>query len=952
MAETVISFGAFEVFPDRRLLLNSGHPVQLGSRALDILLILAAHPGEVVSKKDLIAHAWPETFVEESSLRVHVGRLRKALGDNQSTARFLTNVPGRGYCFVAPVTVKAKPRAAQQQTTSRTALGPLRLTPVFGRDDFVRATSRQLGQRRLVTLVGPGGIGKTTAAVAIGNAATTTFRDGVRFVDLAPVSDPFDVVRTVASALGVSGRLGDVSNDVVAFLADRQILILLDNCEQVIESAAALVETILADAPQVTILATSREPLRAEGEWIQRMPPLELPPLSEKLTAAEAMRYSAVQLFVERASLSLGGYELADDEAFIVADICRRLDGIALAIELASHQVAYLGLSGVAESLRSSFDVLTRGRRTALPRHRTMRATLDWSYYLLPRNEQLILRRLAVFNGCFPPDAARQVTTDHDVDFDEAFTDLVAKSLIAVDTGRKVAPCRLLDTTRAYAAEKLEEESEVARYSRRHAEYYRALFDRAKAEWETRPTVEWLDAYGPHLANLRAALQWAFTPINDPLLGVALTVAAVPFWYALSLVDECLGWVQQALAWLEKVPEQDQRRRMQLYAALGWPRMRATAGLPNGANAWETSLAIAEQLGDLDYQLRALWALWVDRNNHGQSRLSAAIADKFSALAATSSDPADAIIGDRMRGKSLLFLGDIAGACRLTQRMLERYVPPVNQSHLIRFQYDQNTEARITLAQILWLQGFPDSALREVNDMLGRARAIKHTLSLAHALADAACKIALVIGDLQAAEAHIAELREVTKAHALDVWNTYADCYAGELQIKRGDVQSGVETLRVGIDKLERGNFVLYRTAFLGALAGGYGQLGQIDAGMAEIESALAQCERTGEQFHLAELQRIRGELLLGRRAKDARQAAEAAFRQSLETANHQGALSWMLRSATNLTRLMIAEGRHVEALAVLDPVLDRFTEGFKSADFTAAAAILRQLSHTRHASA
>ena len=319
-----------------------------------------------------------------------------------------------------------------------------------------------------------------------------------------------------------------------------------------------------------------------------------------------------MQLFVERAAASLGGLRLADRDAPIVAEICRRLDGIALAIEFAAGRVDAFPLEELAALLDDRFRVLTRGRRTALPRHQTLRATLDWSYGLLPRPEQATLCRLSVFNGAFTLAAAADVVTGAEMevgDVEDRVASLVAKSLIATEAGNGGVHYRLLDTTRAYAREKLEESGESAEFARRHAQYYRRLFGRAEREWEAQPTAAWLATYARHIDNLRAALGWSFSPGGDAAVGVALAVAAVPLWFQLSLVDECLGWVERARAALDESPGGDERRRMQLHAAVAWSEMFTTSGAEDrvSASASMTALRLAEQLGNTGYQLRALW---------------------------------------------------------------------------------------------------------------------------------------------------------------------------------------------------------------------------------------------------------------------------------------------------------------------------------------------------------
>jgi predicted ATPase len=579
-----------------------------------------------------------------------------------------------------------------------------------------------------------------------------------------------------------------------------------------------------------------------------------------------------------------------------------------------------------------------------------MRATLDWSFTVLPIAEQILFRRLAAFNGVFSLDAARAVSCDDQIArsaIDEMIANLVEKSLVTANFVGNDVHYRLLETTRAYGLERLASSGEAEEVARRHASYYREIFDRAEAEWETRPAAEWLDDYAFHIDNLRAALDWSFSAAGDKAIGVALAAAAVPLWFQLSLVDECLSRVQQALAVLDATPGQDLRRRMQLHGALGWPRMRAIAGLPGGAAAWQETLRLADLIGDTDYQQRALWALWVDRTNSGEPREALVIAEKFSALAVTTGEVAEEKIGDRMRARSLYLLGDLAHARDYIGSMLDRYVPPTKRSHVARFQYDQRLVARITLARVLWLQGYADQALREIESIVDQAGAIHHTLTLAHVLSDAACPVALMIGDLDLAERYTAMLHEQTKTHSLDVWNSYADGFAGEIRIRRGDHASGLDCLRGAIETLSHANFILYQTAFLASLAQGLHAVGQTSGALATADQAISQCDRTGEAWLLAELHRIRGVIQVHAPERYVAGAGEATLLHALEIARGQQSLAWELRTATSLSQHWHRTGRSADARALIAAMLQKLTEGFATPDHRAASALLADIDRT-----
>src|SRR5580698_8096522 len=341
----VVSFGPFSLFAAERLLKKADEPVPLGDRALDILIALAERAGEVVTHKELISRVWPDVTVEEGNLRFQMATLRKALGDGRDGVRYVSTVAGRGYCFVAPVTRSTAARTVPvtwTATTERVQKLPPRPARMVGRDDTVRALAEQLQVRRFVSIVGAGGIGKTTVAISVAHALLDGFNGAVFFVDLAALTDAELVPTAVASTLGLMVQTQDPVVGLLAFVGDKKILLVLDSCEHVVGVAAALAERVVCEAPQAHILATSREALRVEGEHVHLLYSLDCPPEDAGLTATEALEYPAAQLFMERAAASGYGAVLSDIDAPIVARICRRLDGIALALELAASRVVPL----------------------------------------------------------------------------------------------------------------------------------------------------------------------------------------------------------------------------------------------------------------------------------------------------------------------------------------------------------------------------------------------------------------------------------------------------------------------------------------------------------------------------------------------------------------------------------------------------------------------------------
>ncbi len=463
---------------------------------------------------------------------------------------------------------------------------------------------------------------------------------------------------------------------------------------------------------------------------------LKFLPHRSDLTASGALAYPAVQLFVDRVTSSVRGFELTDTDAPVVADICRKLDGIALAIELAAGRVDVFGLRGVAARLDDRVRLLTHGLRTALPRHQTLAATLDWSYDALLENEQAALRRLSVFAGSFTLDAAQAVAADGLIvasDIVEVVASLVSKSLLNADVTTAIGHYRLLDTTRAYALQKLTESGEFDQTARRHAKYVQHLLDRASADATTSSSMApaaGLSAESKLVDEARAVIDWAFSSGGDIECGVALTVASVPLWTHLSLNGECCRYVEQALLAGRTIFRQNDRREMQLLAALGAALVWTKGPGPEADAAFMSALKIADSLDDADYQIRLLWGLWSSHFNSGRIRMSLGTAKQFRDVAANRGDAAAVLVGERTIGMSLFYLGDHTNSRLHAEAMLRRYSRPRDRSHILRFQFDPRIVSRTLLSKLLWAQGFADQAMSEAHSMVEEATTVGHAMSL------------------------------------------------------------------------------------------------------------------------------------------------------------------------------------------------------------------------------
>ena len=945
-AGAVITFGAFRLHPDRHLLFKDNKPVALGSRALDILIALADRAGELVTKDELVTRAWPNTIVEESNLRAQIALLRKALGDSGGAAHFIVAVPGRGYRFVAPISSSILADGAEAASAQNNL--PRLLRSPIGREEAIKTVRGRFQRYRLTTIVGPGGIGKTTLGVAVAEQLLSSYKHGVCFLDLAPLANDQLVSGVLAAALGLADSSKDPLSGVIAHLRERRMLLVFDSCELVVDATARLAEALLRQTSEIHILATSREGLRAEGESVYRLAPLDLPPMSAGLTAGEALTSPAVQLFVDHAISRGSGFEFDDGEAPLVADICRQLDGIPLAIELAAGRVGAFGTRGVAELLNDRFRLLAGGRRTALPRHQTLEATIDWSYEALSDPEQTLLRRLGVLAGEFTLEAIAAIMTGAsglDTDLPLHLSNLISKSLVVVDVHQKIAQYRLLDTTRAYALAKISQRGEFNGIILRLANYLCRVLEHSHGEIELVPADEWLGRYSRHINNVRMVLDWAYSPKGDPAVGLAVTVAAIPLWYQLSAVDECLRCVKRALLSIGPGPERDAQARqvMQLYRALGLSQAFKVGFALQAPAAFAKALEMAEDLHDVDAQLEALWGLWLCRVGMGEYRESLGIAQQFMKLA---DNGLDRFIGDRMMSMTLFCMGDCKGARTHADHMLahDTSAPEAISSSSVRFRFGQSVTARVQPAQLLWIQGFPDQAVLAAKNAVDAARASGHAISLCEALARWACPVSIHVGDMAAADLAITTMLDLAATNALGPWEVFGRCWKGALLIKQGHGNRGIPLLRTALEEIQKGRlFTLYNVRFLGFLAEGLASMGQSAEGFALVDAAIRHSEEKEELWCVAELLRVKGEILL--QDGTGSSSAEQCFLQSVKFARRQDALSWELRTSMSMSRLLRERGEVAKAHGSLAKVYRRFTEGFETADLRAAKALLAEFS-------
>ncbi|MEZ0214774.1 MAG: winged helix-turn-helix domain-containing protein [Xanthobacteraceae bacterium] len=933
------AFGPFVLIPERQLLLRDEKPVRLGNRALDMLTVLVERQGEVVTKRQLMARVWPDLFVDEGNLKVNMVALRRALGEDPQSP-YIATVVGRGYRFVAPVRRSdAETDAIEGAAKSPNHNLPHPTVRLVGRAGTIKVLQADLEQTRLVSIVGPGGMGKTTVAIAAVEPSVASFHDGTWLVELASLKDPTLVANAIATSIGLTAHSANMLAALCAYLRCRQMLIVLDSCEHLIEPVAAAVSRILAEAEDVKILTTSREPLGVIGERVRRLPGLETPPSASHLRAAEALAFPAVQLFVDRARDRLEGFELSDADAPKAAEICRRLDGLALAIELAATRIDAFGVAGLLQQLDDRFRLL-EGPRGGAERHRTLTATIDWSYNLLAANEQTLLRRLAIFAGVFPLKAAHFIATDAHTETARIADDLaklVSKSLVTAEPRDRGVEYRLLDTTRSYGLAKMVEQGELEAIRLRHARYCLEIAAEATSatEWATRDA--WLACNTGKIDDIRDAVRWIFSDMAHAAIGIELTIAAIALWKRLSLVDECRAAVERVLD--ERFAAlRSQRDDLILNLTLGATLLHVRGPVPQVKACLTRAHEIAEALGDADAQVECLrglseFDLWA-----GNTRAALSGSKKAQVVAIREQIAAGQHV-DAQAGSALSYMGDLTASQRQLEGIVSQRLPLDWRGRANRFEFDQRLAARGTLASVLWLNGFPDQAVEMARRQLREAEDSYYAVSLCHAILLGSAVVGIYVRDIEGVDRFLTRGLQHATEHGLSVWRAMTTCLRGRWQLeakKPFDIASYQQALA----ELHDGGFRLRYNNYLTNFAEGLAQHGDFEGGHAYVDQAMAVSFDTGQIIGIPEMLRIKGDIYRAEGARESPQAGDC-YRQSMEWALKLNSPGWQLRTAISLVEHGRESGLDAHAEDALLQAYARFTEGFDTGDLRRARALL-----------
>jgi predicted ATPase/DNA-binding winged helix-turn-helix (wHTH) protein len=894
-----LKFGPFELSSTERVLRREGEALPLGGRALDILIYLAERPGEVIAKQELMDRVWSDVTVEEGSLRVHVAAIRKALGDGQFGNRYIANIKGRGYSFVGIVVPLAGSTEASSDSSRQQGRLPVRPLMMIGRETVIGEVSDKLRNERFLTLLGPGGIGKTTIALAVGRAAADKLGGEVCFVELECLTDPRHVAGAVATSLGVALKSKDPCLELVNLVRSRKLLIILDSCEHVIEAVASLAEQLYRQAEEIHVLTTSRESLNVEGEHCYRVPPLDCPPDGLEQTANAVLRYASVQLFVRRVAARAGSVVLTDEEAPFVAEICRKLDGIPLAIELAAGQVAVLGIKNTAARLVSRPELLRLSHRTAVPRHRTLKATLDWSYDLLSDVERIVFRRIAPFAGHFTIEGARYVAGELGVGTGEvcdAIAGLVEKSLITTRIDETQAQYRLLDTTRAYALENLKEHGEFDPISLRHAEYVTQQLESGKEMLSAQPMAERVAAYSWQLSNVRSALEWSFGSHGNDEIATRLAAASTQLFIELALLTEWQAWAEQAIA----NSRQDLARELRLLSGLflysSWTTDIYRA-LDIAARSQKVALKMQDH-GDMALAETMLGAANHLAGNHlvAQRHFEASMSHSAS--------------GSRLRDKQYLFHHTTLSLAGMARSLLYRGL------------FDQSLDyARLAI---------------EEGEKSGSPTTLCRSLILI-------LPVYLALEDWQRSDQYVTQLSDLSAAHSLKSLHAIAIGMRGRWLSLQNNVRDAVPLLKRASEELEAQRHEMLNMDFVSDLGAGLAACGRHEEALTLVENALDVQNRGGKFLFASALMRVKG-LILASRSHEDYPEAETTFLSAIDWAKRQSATLFELNAAMDVAELLLKQGWMREAHGYLTSALDRMPAGILSPPHRRALQTIKRL--------
>ncbi len=934
-------FGRFELQRDRRFLLLDGRPIKIGGRAFDLLEIFADRAGETIAKEELIARVWPNIFVHDTNLKVTISSLRRILGDTAPHSAYIATIPGRGYRFIAEVVRESGAAVARLSSAAPSDSARLpEVGEIIGREGEIAEVLGRLGQSRIVSLVGPGGVGKTTVAIAAARQILHVFPDGVCFVDFSAIEADQLVPSIVASALGVRGNPTDVTLAIAESLVSRRKLIILDNCEHVVHSVRAIVSRICASGAGSRILLTSRERIGAVEEALVQIHPLPFPDGGVAQTPEDALSYPSVELFVTRA-LEWTEFEFLPEQAGVVAAICRSLDGLPLALEIAAGQLDRHGPDELLAMLDEHLAAFGNRNAEAPSRQKTLWAALDWSYQLLSADEAQIFRFLSVFAGVFDLEDVLAVLAPLGMDAYRVTTGLgglVGKSLVVAQADDLVLRYRLLDSARIYAAEQFRHDDHLDAVWASYTLHLAALFEKAEEEWIWREAIEWRSQYRPRLNDLRQALDWCFGRGGRPELGFRLTTSALLLWDEVSSVAEARARIDQALAYTGTV-DGDAKALAKLARSRAWHLLNVKPIPPESVEAWEVAICHAQRSADIESYLRALWGFALYRCQTGHYAKALDLLERFRDLAILNDEWTALPDGDWLYAMVEVHLARLTRARARLEKLAKENPLVGHRTRVARFVVDRSMMLRTQLSFTLWVSGQPERAQRIADEVSEFDEDAQHLVSQICHLSWSRLPIALWNSDLPAFSRLTAKMRSHLEIENIPVWHPVRDFHQAVVDYHRGD-EDAVWSMRKAIDEIIASNHIIRAPICLGVLAEALLKEGRLGDARATLDEALSFADRQKETWSNPELLRISAGISL---AGGEQLAALAMLQDAKTLALNTGALFFALRSANDLAELYLADRQPQSAVDVLQPVYARYTEGFDTYDLVRASRILER---------
>ncbi|UHD38526.1 winged helix-turn-helix domain-containing protein [Citrobacter portucalensis] len=904
-----IRFAEWQIWPQLRILLHRGKPVKISGRAFDVLVVLVSAKGQVVSKDSLLAQVWGNEIVEENNLQAQISAIRRVLGHDR---HLLVTEFGFGYRF----NCTSKP---PMMSSDPTRLSPVTfpfLTSILGRDQAVLDICALIRQHPLVTITGPGGVGKTRLAWEVVNLLQTQYPDGICVAELAHITDASSLFSVFSQVLHLPLAAVHNSHDLSHQLAQRRCLLMIDNGEHVINELKPIIAMLLNAAPHIAMLLTSQVAVELAGEQQYRLPPLKVP---EKPggNVKSLQTLPSVRLFIERGRDRHFDFHPSDSELSLIGELCRHLDGLPLAIELAASRLPVMSVSEIYHCLEDRFQLLSNMQSARVSRHQKIKTTLEWTYQLLNPREQKLFCSLGIFTDMFTVNAVTEFLQPPEETGWQIVDDLqrlLSLSMIQVSTQVPVTRFRLLETLRQFACDKLRQQGEYPRLSSRFADYCHRQAEQAQLDWNRLPTEQWRERYDPILNDLRSVLQQTLTEGVDHVKGLEILQAMTPFWIEYSLYNECQRHISPLLSEVRSQVVLTLRQRMNLSAAAGKASTWAKGPIPETCSAWQTALMLADQLNDNEIRLQAHYGLWLYYLRIGKLDISLHHAQSMCTLARAIDDAVALATGLRIVGVSYHFLGQHSLGRDYLQQSLNRFALE-DSGRSFRFGLDQETAGEAFLSRVLWVQGEYKAAKRMAWSAVKKAARLKHICSLCCALAEGACMTAALDRNPRWVIMASDWLITLAEKHNLYFWKTY-----GELFLRWAEQLTHPEVRQTK----------LFSSLQAMGLDWQYSPL------LSEMDSGLSQ-KKPHENWCIPELMRLSSMHLP---AHSQRKQLE----QALEKAHKQQAYGWELRIACSLARLHAETGDSVTAKQLLIDALSHIDGSQHAADVQNALELCARL--------